>query len=292
MTSKLSFSLHLNVRTKILLVFLGLSVLSLLVTGFVAMYTITGVGTLAESGSTSLGREAVNDSSAALRASAEQNLLRVASGQAAVTEVVFSDTESAVDILAAHAAYLQLSPPDRVTAPWFVSGETHPAPVTTSAVIFVPGTSVTPQSEEFRSLAGMAHLLQAQKEADPDLETLYVATDSGVMWMYPGTDDIPADYDPRTRDWFRDAELSRGRPVWSEPYVDAGGRGLIMTCSRSVSGRSGTWVIATDVTIDSINANILNLTLNGAGYPVLVDQKGTVISRPGLTANGTTSDLS
>ena len=60
-----------------------------------------------------------------------------------------------------------------------------------------------------------------------------------------------------------------------------------MTCSRSVPGRYGTWVIATDVTTDTINANILNLTLNGAGYPVLLDSRGTVISRPGLSANGT-----
>jgi sigma-B regulation protein RsbU (phosphoserine phosphatase) len=287
MIPALRFHKHLNVRAKILLVFLGLSVVSLLVTGFVAVYTINGVGDLAKSGSISLGREAVNDSSAALMRSAEQNLLRVASDQAAVTEVVFSDTESEVNILAAHAAYLQSAPPDRVTAPWFASGETHPAPATTSAVIFVPGTAVTPMAEEFRSLAGMAHLLQATHEADPDLETLYVATGTGVMWMYPGTDDIPPDYDPRTRGWYKSAVMSGGRPVWSEPYVDAGGRGLVMTCSRSVPGRYGTWVIATDVTIDSVNANILNLTLNGAGYPVLLDSRGTVISRPGLSANGT-----
>ena len=123
MTPAPSFPRHLNVRTKILLLFLGLSVLSLLVTGFVAVYTITGVGNLAESSSISLGREAVNDSSAALMQSAEQNLLRIASDQAEVTDVIFFDTEAEVDILAAHAAYLQRYPPGIVTAPWYVPGE-------------------------------------------------------------------------------------------------------------------------------------------------------------------------
>ena len=113
------------------------------------------------------------------------------------------------------------------------------------------------------------------KDADPDLESIYVATDSGVMWMYPGIGYTPPDYDPRTRDWYTSAVRAGGKPVWSEPYVDAAGHGLVVTCSQSVPGRYGTWVIGTDVTIESINANILDLTLNGAGYPVLLDSRGT-----------------
>ena len=290
MTSRLLFSLHLNVRAKILLLFLGLSVLSLLVTGFVAVYTITGVGNLAATSSTSLGRQAVNDSSAALMQSAEQNLLRVASGQAEVTDIIFSDTEADIDILAAHAAAVQQDPPATVTAPWYARGEGRPALLTASPVIFVKGTTITPQSEEFRALGGMANLLRAVKEADPDLESVYVASDSGVMWMYPGIGYTPPDYDPRTRGWYTSAVQAGGSPAWSEPYVDAAGHGLIVTCSKSVTGRYGTWVIGTDVTIDSVNANILNLTLNGEGYPVLLDSRGTVISRPGLSANGTRWD--
>ena len=290
MTSKPSDFLHLNVRAKILLLFLGLSVLSLLVTGFISLYTITDVGNLAASSSTSLGSQAVNDSSAALRQAAEQNLLQVASDQAAVTDVIFSDTESEVDILAAHAASLQQEPPAGVPAPGYSPDDGGSAPSSGSPVIFIPGTAVTPHSEEFWSLSGMSHLLQAVKEADPDLESIYVATDSGVMWMYPAMGDTPPDYDPRTRDWFKRAVQSGGKPVWSEPYVDAAGRGLMVTCSESVPGRYGNWVIGMDVTIDSVNANILNLIINGAGYPVLLDSRGTVISRPGLSANGTRWD--
>jgi sigma-B regulation protein RsbU (phosphoserine phosphatase) len=286
MTSTFSFPRHLNVRAKILLLFLGLSVLSLLVTGFVAVYTITNVGNLAETSSMSLGRQAVNDSSAALMQSAEQNLLRVASGQAAVTDVIFSETESEVDILAAHATRLQQESPPPLSSPSF-TGEGQPALLAASPVIFVNGTAVTSQSEEYRSLAGMAHLLKAVHEADPDLESVYVATDSGIMWIYPGVSYSPPDYDPRTRQWFKNAVTAGGETVWSEPYVDAAGHGLMVTCSKSVPGRYGTWVIGMDVTIESVNANILNLTLNGEGYPVLLDSRGTVISRPGLSANGT-----
>jgi phosphoserine phosphatase RsbU/P len=290
MTTTFPFPHHLNVRAKILLVFLGLSVISLLVTGFVALYTIHGVGDLAESGSTSLGREAVNDSSAALIQSAEQNLQRIASDQAAVTDVVFFDTESEILILASHAAYLQRDPPDMVPAPGYTWEDDQPGVLAASPVVFVRGTAVNPESEEFRSLAGMAHLLRATKEADPDLTSTYVATESGVMWIYPGMSYTPPDYDPRTRDWYTGAVQAGGKPVWTGPYTDAAGHGLMMTCSESVPGRYGTWVIGMDVTIDSVNRNILDLTLNGSGYPVLLDSSGTVISRPGLSANGTRWD--
>jgi phosphoserine phosphatase RsbU/P len=288
--SPLSFPRHLNVRTKILLLFLGLSVLSLLVTGFVAVYTITGVGNLAESSSTSLGREAVNDSSAALIQSAEQNLLRVASDQAEVTDIIFSDTEAEVAILAAQAAELQRYPPVFVIAPLYVQEKSRPPLLAASPVIFVNGTLVNAESEEFASLAGMSHLLKVTKEADPDLASIYVATDSGVMWRYPAIGNTPADYDPRTRDWYTNAVRAGGKPVWSEPYVDAAGNGLVVTCSQSVPGRYGNWVIGTDVTIKSINANILDITLKGEGYPVLLDSRGNVVSRPGLSANGTRWD--
>lgn len=281
---------RLNVREKILLLFLSLSVISLLITGFVAVYTITGIGNLAGESSVSLGREAVNDSSAALMQSAEQNLLQTASGQAAVTNVVLSDTEAELDFLAAHAAQLQRSPPAIHTSPAFVREWSRPALLSHSPAIFISGTSVTPESDEFASVAGMAHLLRAVRQNDPDLASIYLATDSGLMWRYPAIVSTPEEYDPRRRDWYTGAVRAGGEPFWTEPYVDAAGNGLIVTCSQAVTGRYGTWVIGTDVTIDAINANILGITLNGTGYPVLLDNHGNIISRPGLSANGTRWD--
>ena len=250
-------------------------------TGFVAVYTITGVGNLAEKSSTTLGREAVNDSSAALTRSAEQNLLRLASDQADVTDVVFTDTEAEVNILAAHAAELQRYPPVFVIAPLYVKEKARPPLLSASPVIFMNGTYINSDSEEFASLAGMAHLLKATKEADPDLASIYVATGSGMMWRYPAVSDTPVDYDPRTRDWYTGAVRAGGQPVWSDPYVDAAGNGLVVTCSQSVPGRYGNWVIGTDVTIQSINADILNLTLQGVGISRTPRQPGKRDQSPG-----------
>lgn len=286
----MSLKVRLNVRAKILILFLCLSIISLLVAGFVALFNITSVGNLAEKSSLSLGREAVNDSSAALMQSAEQSLLHTASDQAAVTDIVFSETEAELDILATHAAELQRDPQGIFIAPWYVEEGAALSSRSVSPAIFISGTTVTRESEESAALAGMIHLLKTVQENDPDLASIYIASESGVMWRYPANSNTPEEYDPRKRDWYTGAVAAGGRPVWSEPYVDAAGNGLVVTCSQAVTGRYGTWVIGTDVPIDSINDNILGITLNGSGYPVLLDSRGTVISRPGLAANGTRWD--
>ncbi len=70
---------RLNVRMKILLIFLTLSLISLLVTGFFAFYTISDIGDSAQKSSVLLGWEAVRDSSAALQDSTEEYMVQVAS---------------------------------------------------------------------------------------------------------------------------------------------------------------------------------------------------------------------
>ncbi|MDO8871843.1 MAG: SpoIIE family protein phosphatase [Methanoregula sp.] len=287
MTSSLSRFKGLSVRQKILIIFLSLSLISLLITGLVAFVTISDIGNYAEQSNSALGKAAVTDSTIALQSVAESNLMKIAADEAEITNIVFVDTAIGIEILAAQAVSLQNNPPFLPIIPSFPRDTPPPDPFSGTVAIFAPGSTSTPQSDEYRTLAGMDDLLMAVNNADAELTGVYVATDSGIMRMYPWDDQNPPDYDPRVRDWFINAKTSSGY-VWSGPYVDASGNGLIVTCSRAVPTKYGTWVIATDVTTDTINQNILGLTLDGSGYAVLVDSRGNVISRPGLSAGNTT----
>ncbi len=106
MTTDSTPHIRLNVQAKILAAFLVLSVLSLVVTGFFAFAAITRMGTYAGGSSQTLGENAVNDSSYALQMTAEEYLQRVAIDQANITNVLFEDSNSEMNILAAHAAML------------------------------------------------------------------------------------------------------------------------------------------------------------------------------------------
>jgi sigma-B regulation protein RsbU (phosphoserine phosphatase) len=277
----------LSVRKKIIILFLSLSLISLLISGLVAFITISDIGSYAEQSSSALGTAAVNDSTVALQQAAESNLMRIATDQAEITQLSFDDTAHELELLAAQAVFLQNNPPFLPFIPSYTRNAPPNDPFRGTVVILAPGSTATSQSDEYRTLAGMDVLLMAMYRADTELTGVYVATDSGIMRTYPWNGKTEPDYDPRVRDWFTRAKNTSGH-TWSEPYVDAAGHGLIVTCSRAVPTKYGTWVIASDVTTDTINQNILGLTLDGSGYAVLMDSRGNVISRPGLSAGNTT----
>ena len=60
----------------------------------------------------------------------------------------------------------------------------------------------------------------------------------------------------------------------------------MVTCSRPVTGSSDgkNWVVASDVTLSTINTQIINTQIGDQGYALLIDNRGNVVSRPGITA--------
>ncbi|MDO9033820.1 MAG: SpoIIE family protein phosphatase [Methanoregula sp.] len=286
MTPEISRSKGLRVREKILIIFLALSLISLLITGMLAFVTINRIGNYAEQSLSELGKDAVNDSTVALKNEAEINLMRIASDQAQITQLSFDDTAAEIDILAAQAVSLQNNPPLIPSTPSFTINNQPPNPLSGTVVFLAPGSTATPQSDEYRTLAGMDDLLKAMKDADTDLKATYIATDSGIIRMYPWTSQHEAIYDPRIRLWFTNAKKSSGH-VWSGPYVGATDKSVMFTCSRAIPTKYGTWVVASDVTVDTINANFENLMLDSNGYAVMVDSEGNVITSPDLTAGNT-----
>jgi sigma-B regulation protein RsbU (phosphoserine phosphatase) len=277
---------RLSVRTKILLLFLGLSLLSILVCGIVAYATINNVGNSAEASSLLLGNRAVNDASRALERSAEKNLVQLATDQAEITNVLFEDTVTEMELLGAQAETAGHNAPLIPLTPAYPR-DAPPVKSTDTAVIFLaPGTDLRDDTE-YRTVNGMSDLVRAVYRADTNLTSVYVATDSGIVVMYPWRSFPGGTIDPRNRDWFTGAKSTPG-VYWSEPYLDSAGHGLVVTSSKAVRTPYGTWVVGSDVTVDAISTVFLNKTLGGKGYAVLMDSRGNIVSRPGLSAPDTT----
>jgi sigma-B regulation protein RsbU (phosphoserine phosphatase) len=286
MTPEISRFKGMSVREKILILFLALSLISLLITGMLAFVTISRIGNYSEQSLSELGQDAVNDSTVALINEAEINLKRLANDQAQITQLSFDDTAAEIDILAAQAVSLPNNPPFIPSTPSFTRNNSPQNPLSGTVVLIAPGSTATPQSDEYRTLAGMNDLLKAMKDADTDLKATYIATDSGILRMYPWTNKHEATYDPRIRTWFVNAKKTSGT-VWSGPYVGATDSSVMFTCSRAIPTKYGTWVVASDVTVETINKNFDSLMLDSSGYAVLVDSEGNVISSPHLSAGNT-----
>ncbi len=275
----------LTVRVKILVLFLALSLAALAITGYFAFSAITDVGSYAQGSSQALGAGVVNDSSTALLSLGEQYLVRVASDQANFTDVLFEDTDTEMNILAAQTAQFQRNAPVISSTPAYPENDPPPNPLSGAVLYFAPGSTATSDSQEARTLTGLAGALKAVYTSDDDMTSIYIATDSGMFLIYPGKGTLPRDYDPRTRQWYVQAAAQETQ-VWSDaPYVDADNNGLIMTCSQAVlSPAYGHWVIGSDVSTKTINEDFIGQALGGEGYAVLLNQNGNVISDPGMSA--------
>jgi len=277
--------IRISVKTKILLVFLALSVSALLITGYLASVQIDDVSRYALDRSSALGDRAVEDSTAAMERDARESLLRLARDQAYISNIIFDRVAGELTMMAMYARAVQ-SDPSRVRERHFSLQDEEPADRYATSVLFLsPGVEHDIPVDERNAAGMMDDIFIPVYAADPNLAAVYVGTASGMSFIYPWFTGMDEAFDPRLRGWFTEAR-SRGAMTWSEPYVDLLGHGLMMTCSVPVAdpGRDWLWVIGADVTVETINRNIIGTQVGDRGYAMLIDQQGNVITRPGLSS--------
>jgi phosphoserine phosphatase RsbU/P len=286
MMPAISLFKRMSVRQKILVIFLSLSLISLLITGIVAFTTINGIGDFAKNSSRELGETATKGSMNNLEIQAMLHMLQIAMDQAEITNVIFEDVNSEMEILAAQAVSLQDNPPLTPNISSFSRSAPPPDARDGTFAFLAPNTTTTQESEEFRTLAGMDDLLKAVLIADTDMVSIYIATDSGIMRRYPYENGTLPDYDPRKRPWFNDAKKT-SKVVWGDPYDDKIPNRKVVTSSRAVQTKFGTWVIASDITTQQINENIIHLSPYVPNSAFLITSTGLVISGDGPCLSGT-----
>ncbi len=124
-------------------------------------------------------------------------------------------------------------------------------------------------------------LLILQMKENPDISLIYFGTQDGVHRPYPWHT-YSKSYDPIDRGWFKRAKAVKDVVVWSNPYVDASGQGLVLTPSRSVrdysqDGAPMVGSVGLDITITTLKENILDFSIYNTGYTFLVNSKGEAI---------------
>ncbi|MDV2481495.1 SpoIIE family protein phosphatase [Methanoculleus sp. Wushi-C6] len=285
--------IRIPVRTKFLLVFLGLSTVALLLAGSLAFVQMDDVGRYALDRSTDLGARAMNDSTAALERNAEESLLRLAQNQAYISNIVFEQVSGDLEIMERYAATI-MENPSMVRPRHFYLQDEEPADRRATSLLFLsPGIDAGRLSEERDAAGTMNDIFIPVSATNRHLANVYVGTGSGMAMIYPWTTGLDPACDLRLRSWFSQA-VETGGLVWSEPYVDLIGHGLMVTCSRPVyhPEKGWVWVVGADVTVETINQQIIGTQVGDRGYAMLIDQHGNVISRPGLTSGDLRWDAS
>ncbi len=133
-------------------------------------------------------------------------------------------------------------------------------------------------------------LQQAVQQPDPTAALQQIAAAGGFINVYVGYADktakfsnpagIPPDYDPTGRPWYKQA-VSAGKAVVTPPYVDAGTGALVVTFATPIlSDGTAKGVVAGDVTMDSVIANVKSIHPTPSSFGVLVDSTGHIVADP------------
>ena len=120
------------------------------------------------------------------------------------------------------------------------------------------------------------HLLQTNDAAK--FGSTFFGSELGVM-LYQDPS-YNADLDPRTRPWYLDAKAAQSLTI-TAPYISASLKKQVVTIAEPVMVAGELFgVVAANLTIEQLTNAVLQLTVPGKGYAVMVDKNGLIIAHP------------
>jgi sigma-B regulation protein RsbU (phosphoserine phosphatase) len=284
--------IRFSIAAKILATLLSLSLVALTIAGWLALGNMASLGESALSSVSGLGEQAVGESSAALRAMTETDLVQLAKDQAAIADAFFARAASEVEVMASYASVLWRVPPPPVQHP---SRAKNDPPIDTrgaSTWAYAPGTDEAELKPRLELLGNMDDIYIPIVANDRNITWTYIGTREGAFRVYPWRD-LPATYDPRQRPWFTRAVVY-GKTGWTAPYIDPSFNDLKVACSTPVRAPGGyiVAVVGADISLQDINRNIIGTQVGKGGYAFMLDSSGNVMARPGLAPGDTRWDAS
>ncbi|KFL43725.1 hypothetical protein CH76_05270 [Lysinibacillus sp. BF-4] len=121
--------------------------------------------------------------------------------------------------------------------------------------------------------------LEQYFETSDGIVSSFIGTTKGVTLQHPDLGLMGnKDFDPRTRDWYKDAMASPNEVIISEPHETASTGDWVVTISKKLDNGQG--VFATNLNLASLQEMVTGIEIGKEGYPVLLSEAGTVIAHP------------
>jgi two-component system, sensor histidine kinase and response regulator len=259
----------INIRTKIILMTLGLALPPLLLLGWLSLNSLRRAS-----------ETAVSEGMQALQQQAESNLARRASDKARLYNAALNSIQQQVLSMAAYSEQLIASDTEPAYAGpiWIAPGGPDPAALQTYAA-------------EVRQARRLVPLLAEMVASNPLVNLGYVALESGgvVAFDKPEVIAILRDresFDPRVRPWYSSARAT-GSLIWTDAYVDANTLDLTTTAATPIYNARGEFlgVVGFDLLLNTIQQDLLMVDIGDEGYAFLVNAAGDVIVRPDMQAD-------
>ncbi|MCI2253573.1 methyl-accepting chemotaxis protein [Domibacillus sp. PGB-M46] len=113
-----------------------------------------------------------------------------------------------------------------------------------------------------------------------DVSSIYFGSADGTTIISPVIE-LPADFDPREREWYTQAENKKAA-VWSEPYEDQATGSSVVTVSRALYDNNDRFlgVIGADIDLTVLTERVKQTDLGYRGYPIIFSTAGVGIVHP------------
>ncbi|GJM04449.1 MAG: hypothetical protein DHS20C09_04400 [marine bacterium B5-7] len=107
----------------------------------------------------------------------------------------------------------------------------------------------------------------------------YIGLEEGIIAGYPGKTGYPDSYDPRQRPWYR-STMGKTGINWLQPYVDVGGRGVLLPATTPLFNNDGKFigVAGVELTLEYIRKRLMSMYgIDGLEETFLINDKAEVI---------------
>ena len=278
-----SFSL----RAKFLVSVIGITGLSVAIFGFFALYRV-------QQSQTSWSGELQST----VQQQSRQQAIDTAQIQAHTADQTLSQITYAIKQLANYRATLyadsDLFGPgnywDGNTKLVLRSGGQHGNSSSDPASVFIPNLVTLNQSliTDLNASMYLDFSAPAVLKASPNVVALYYISANNFTVYYPNIDlanNVPPDFDPLTQPFYTIATPANNperKAMWTEPYQDPAGTGLIVTNAVPVYDQNGRFrgVMAADIQLSKISEQISTVKIGESGFAFLIDPTGHIISMP------------
>ncbi len=106
----------------------------------------------------------------------------------------------------------------------------------------------------------------------------YVGLEDGIHAAYPGKAGYPEAFDTRQRPWYRSSMNNTGIS-WLKPYIDVGGRGVLLPCTTPIYDNDGKFigVAGVELTLEYIKKRLMPMVAEGLEETYLLNEKAEVV---------------
>lgn len=255
-----------GLRGKVLVVLLAFAMLPMALIGILSLGEMNRASSDIENNITGLATSLNRSALAAGSDDADQ--IQLAEAKARQIDAFFQRIASENELVARYAA---------------ISSDTVSCDTPAGIWIAPTGSNKTASSRRgatVRSLCAPAMLMQELHKSDSSVSLSYIGTEDGILAVWPYSNKTLSNAAPfsyKDKPYYENAKQKK-QTIWTGPYSDSKDKEVITVTTPFFRRNQFAGVAGMDISLYPVYSDISSL--NGRGFPFIIDSTGLIIYRP------------